>query len=583
MAKIKNIFLTGIQSLANLVTSWGATTLDTNYPSEKLVKDSLDLKIEAPVTPTVGDHLVWNGSAWVSAPDTPIVGGASNFYLDITASIADNYTLSTIASAYPETINTKATTAAGSPVFIERFISPPLNRTSIQGGLWSFHIYAATSSNSGTNEIKVRINKRVEQVGLTATYTGAGATRTLTVSGGTPFVAGDAKADRMIAGLTETSGATPQTSWISGFTSSSVVTVTLTDPSFVNVSGVPLDAIYYFLFQTTTGDITTNAFALHDFETTQPSFTGLNASDRIIAAFFAVTDQASSRNISLYYGGSTHYTSFTSPITTSHNDLDGLNLDDYQHLTAAQLVVISNTNGTNTGDNSANTSSVAHSLATAVNDFIVASGVGVFVKKTLAEVKVILGLGGAAYLSVGTTAGTVADGLALDTLQNRFTSILKGYSINTPGTTARKNYMVTQGQLNTLLITQTSGNATTFTPELIYIKSTEYPTVNGVAPAFKIRAGIFTNDVAPAVNYSISLNLMTCPTASGGSNLRAWTIGADIGAVVSNAPAADSNIMVESAEFSLPADGWYSICFANDGTTAVSSSVEFMGELLVRN
>jgi hypothetical protein len=33
------------------------------------------------------------------------------------------------------------------------------------------------------------------------------------------------------------------------------------------------------------------------------------------------------------------------------------------------------------------TDKIDHSLATAVNDFLVASGVGAFVKKTLAEVK----------------------------------------------------------------------------------------------------------------------------------------------------------------------------------------------------
>ena len=38
-----------------------------------------------------------------------------------------------------------------------------------------------------------------------------------------------------------------------------------------------------------------------------------------------------------------------------------------------------------------------HSLATAANDFLVASGSGAFVKKTLAEVKTILGLGSAAF------------------------------------------------------------------------------------------------------------------------------------------------------------------------------------------
>jgi Phage tail-collar fibre protein len=40
---------------------------------------------------------------------------------------------------------------------------------------------------------------------------------------------------------------------------------------------------------------------------------------------------------------------------------------------------------------------IGHALATAVNDFLVASAPGAFVKKTLAEVKAILGLGDAAY------------------------------------------------------------------------------------------------------------------------------------------------------------------------------------------
>ncbi|HEY0029138.1 MAG TPA: hypothetical protein VGC65_00155 [Bacteroidia bacterium] len=47
---------------------------------------------------------------------------------------------------------------------------------------------------------------------------------------------------------------------------------------------------------------------------------------------------------------------------------------------------------------------ISHSLATAANDFLVASGAGIFVKKTLAEVKTVLGL------SFGTTVGTYAEG-----------------------------------------------------------------------------------------------------------------------------------------------------------------------------
>jgi hypothetical protein len=58
---------------------------------------------------------------------------------------------------------------------------------------------------------------------------------------------------------------------------------------------------------------------------------------------------------------------------------------------------------------------IKHSLATAISDFLVASGAGVFVKKTLAEVKTILGLGTAAY-----TAATDYVTHALATAANDF-------------------------------------------------------------------------------------------------------------------------------------------------------------------
>jgi len=58
---------------------------------------------------------------------------------------------------------------------------------------------------------------------------------------------------------------------------------------------------------------------------------------------------------------------------------------------------------------------IKHSLATAISDFLVASGAGAFVKKTLAEVKTILGLGTAAY-----TASTDYVTHALATAANDF-------------------------------------------------------------------------------------------------------------------------------------------------------------------
>ncbi len=53
---------------------------------------------------------------------------------------------------------------------------------------------------------------------------------------------------------------------------------------------------------------------------------------------------------------------------------------------------------------------ILHSLDTEANGVLVGTGAGAFIFKTLAQFKVILGLGGGAYLSVGTTTGTLAAG-----------------------------------------------------------------------------------------------------------------------------------------------------------------------------
>jgi len=71
---------------------------------------------------------------------------------------------------------------------------------------------------------------------------------------------------------------------------------------------------------------------------------------------------------------------------------------------------------------------VKHSLATALSDFLVASGPGLFVKKTLAEVKSILGLGTAAY-TPSTAYATAAQGTLAN---NAIPSSLKGVANGVP-------------------------------------------------------------------------------------------------------------------------------------------------------
>ena len=74
------------------------------------------------------------------------------------------------------------------------------------------------------------------------------------------------------------------------------------------------------------------------------------------------------------------------------------------HSTTASQVGLGNCDNTSDADKPVSTAQqtaldgkISHSLATAANDVLVASGAGAFVKKTLAELKTILGLGTAAY------------------------------------------------------------------------------------------------------------------------------------------------------------------------------------------
>lgn len=163
---------------------------------------------------------------------------------------------------------------------------------------------------------------------MTATFTGTGTTRTLTVTGGTPFVAGDANASVLAATLVETPN---QTCWISGFTSSSVVTVTLTDAGYVNETNTPLSALYYRLFLASSNDISATGIQEFSYSTTQPEFTGLNPTDRIVAAYFCQTNSGTARTFTLYYGGTARFSSFESPIKTLHSDLMGLAWNESGH------------------------------------------------------------------------------------------------------------------------------------------------------------------------------------------------------------------------------------------------------------
>lgn len=358
--------------------------------------------VDAP-SPANSDSLVWSGTAWVAAPAQVVVGASGKFYLDASTSVADNQTLSTQPSSYPEESDSAIADAdvGGGLAFFERFISGALGRSTIPAGDWTFNTWASITATSGDNFIVTRINKRVMKTALTGTFSGAGATRTFTMTsyaitavnqgtktftiagdhqlgvgsllvvtgstgndgtytvaassdGGTtnlvvveaipsavadgvlrgaPFVAGDANASILLATLIETP---TQTAWITGFTNAYTVTVTLTDAGFVNVTDAVLTAMYYLLFSDTSDDLATTDLTLYSYTSAQPEFTGLNDTDRLVAAYFALTTSGVARTFSIYHGGSEHYSNIVTPLTAEHNDLSGLNDGDYKHLTATE-------------------------------------------------------------------------------------------------------------------------------------------------------------------------------------------------------------------------------------------------------
>lgn len=279
-------------------------------------------------TPAEHDTLVFNGTKWVSKVATTVVGSAVTMYPNETVVTADNFGFTTAPAATAEAARLVVADADvnGGVTFIERYLSSAMGRTTIPAGVWGFHTYAMPSSVAGDNYILTRINKRVLQSGMTGTFTGAGATRTFTVTGGTPFIAGDASADVTVASLIETP---TQTAWITGYTSSSVVTVTMTDPAFVNVAGATLTAIHYRLFINTSPDMTTAGVVNELINVNiQPEFT-IGATDSLCAAYFAKTTSSTARNITFYIAGSTNYSHIDTPLTTRHADLAGLTENDH--------------------------------------------------------------------------------------------------------------------------------------------------------------------------------------------------------------------------------------------------------------
>lgn len=134
---------------------------------------------------------------------------------------------------------------------------------------------------------------------------------------------------------------------------------------------------------------------------------------------------------------------------------------------------------------------ISHSLATAVNDFLVASGPGQFVKKTLAEVKAILGLGSAAFQDTSAFA-TAVQGAKADTA-------LQTSQLGQAGGVAKQDDLTT---LKTTVNTHLAETATKFTnlnlniiDMAVELETLKGATLNGVTANIFVETFTNLNDI----------------------------------------------------------------------------------------
>jgi hypothetical protein len=114
---------------------------------------------------------------------------------------------------------------------------------------------------------------------------------------------------------------------------------------------------------------------------------------------------------------------------------------------------------------------------------------------------------------------------------------------------------------------------------VIHIATGEFPSA-----MLRVRGTLFVNDVAPTGNFTFGLHPVTRPATSGGVGLNIYTIGAAVAGstFAINAPAVDSMNQGASAEFAVPAAGFYVLGFVATAAVAASSHLHVSASLQVR-
>jgi hypothetical protein len=126
-----------------------------------------------------------------------------------------------------------------------------------------------------------------------------------------------------------------------------------------------------------------------------------------------------------------------------------------------------------------------------------------------------------------------------------------------------------------------SGTGILYPLNIIWLDPNDYPAVGSLTAKLRLLTSLFCNDVAPTGNFTFGLYPVTRPATSGGAGLAIYTLGTVVpsSTALYTTPAADSAGHVASADFAVPAAGFYCIGVVTTGTIAASAHVHLSAAL----
>jgi len=301
------------------------------------------------ITSAVTDEILrYNGTEWVNGSPVAVSAGPGIEFFpnDMAivpgggASTENKYPIKTLSKTPISTAEDVDSISANNrtAMYGAYLYNTALGRTSIDAGVWTFDVYTAVDASTGTTTLKQNINKvRPASGTITIVSNPSTTVRTATASEGTPFAA----ANIDVGGTLDSDSFLQTPAGLFRILSRvSDVEVTIdTLATYTNEVAVAF-SVHKRLFQIVTPEINNTATAplyaglqLYTVSTVQPAYTVL-ATDKLSNTFFATT--TSNRVVYFSYNGTARYSHFTTPLITMHNNLAGLNADDYRHLTLAE-------------------------------------------------------------------------------------------------------------------------------------------------------------------------------------------------------------------------------------------------------